>query len=241
MNRRIFLSLVGAAAHAESPPRLAFSFDDFAWNDIPKLTPDEALDAYLQPLAKRNLKVTLFVCGRHVNGERGVELLTRWGRAGHFIGNHTFSHTSYHNPQMTPAAFADDIERGQAAIETLPGFRKIFRFPQLKEGNTLAKREACREFEPPSQPLISWLSWSEEEARVLSRKFPTNVEKFRAGAGAIGALAVGAVALGALAIGALAIGRLVIGNLRIGKVKIGELEVDTLRVRKLEVTETELP
>jgi len=146
MNRRTFLSLVAAAAQAQSSPRVAFTFDDFAWSDIPKLTPDEAMDAFLQPLAKRNLKVTLFVCGRHVNGEPGMDLLKRWGGAGHFIGNHTFSHTSYHNPQMTPALFADDIERGQSVIENLPGFRKIFRFPMLKEGNTLTKRDACRAF-----------------------------------------------------------------------------------------------
>lgn len=146
MNRRAFLSLVGAAAYAQSPARVALSFDDFAWSDIPRLTPDEAMDAYLRPLAKRDLKVTLFVCGRHVKGERGLELLKRWGDAGHLIGNHTFSHRSYHAPESTPAAFAEDIERGQAVIENLPGFRKIFRFPQLKEGDTKAKRDACRAF-----------------------------------------------------------------------------------------------
>jgi peptidoglycan/xylan/chitin deacetylase (PgdA/CDA1 family) len=146
MNRRAFLNLVGAAAQGQSLPRVAFSFDDFAWSDIPRLTPDEAMDAYLRPLAKRDLKVTLFVCGRHVRGERGLELLKRWGSAGHVIANHTFSHRSYHDPQNSPATFAEDIERGQAVIESLPGFRKIFRFPQLKEGDTRAKRDACRSF-----------------------------------------------------------------------------------------------
>jgi peptidoglycan/xylan/chitin deacetylase (PgdA/CDA1 family) len=146
MNRRAFLGLVGAAAYGQSPPRVALSFDDFAWSDIPRLTPDEAMEAYLRPLAKRDLKVTLFVCGRHVRGERGIELLKSWGDAGHLIGNHTFSHRSYHDSQITPAAFFDDIDRGQAAIESVPGFRKIFRFPQLKEGNTEAKRDACRAF-----------------------------------------------------------------------------------------------
>jgi peptidoglycan-N-acetylglucosamine deacetylase len=146
MNRRAFLSLAGAAVYGQSPPSVAFSFDDFAWSDIPRLTPDEAMDAFLRPLAKRDLKVTLFVCGRHVSGERGLELLKRWGSAGHLIGNHTFSHRSYHAPESTPAAFADDIERGQAVIESLTGFRKIFRFPQLKEGDSKTKRDACREF-----------------------------------------------------------------------------------------------
>ncbi len=137
---------MGAAVHAQSPPRVALSFDDFAWSDIPRLTADEAMDAFLRPLAKRDLKVTLFVCGRHVKGERGIELLKRWGDAGHLIGNHTFSHRSYHDPDSTPVTFTDDIERGQAVIEGLSGFRKMFRFPQLKEGNTLAKRDACRDF-----------------------------------------------------------------------------------------------
>src|SRR5205809_6335337 len=113
MNRRAFLSLVGAAAQAQSPPRVALSFDDFAWSDIPRLTPDEAMDAFLRPLANRDLKITLFVCGGHVKGERGLELLKRWGGAGHLIGNHTFSHRSYHNPQSPSAAFFEDIEHGQ--------------------------------------------------------------------------------------------------------------------------------
>ena len=80
-----------------------------------------------------------------------------------------------------------------------------------------------------------------EKATVKLLSVPTKVQKFQAGAVAIGALAVGAVAIGALAIGALAIGRLVVGSLRLGKVKIGELEVDHLRVRKLEVIEKHTP
>ena len=124
MKRRAFLNVLGAAAYGQSPPRVALSFDDFAWSDIPRLTPEEAMDAYLRPLAKRDLKVTLFVCGRHVKGERGLDLLKRWGDAGHLIGNHTFSHRSYHNPESTPAAFGEDIERGQAVIESFPDFAR---------------------------------------------------------------------------------------------------------------------
>ena len=74
MNRRAFLGLAAAAVSAQPAPRVALSFDDFAWSDIPRLTPDEAMDVFLRPLAKRDLKVTLFVCGKHVKGERGLEL-----------------------------------------------------------------------------------------------------------------------------------------------------------------------
>jgi hypothetical protein len=92
---------------------------------------------------------------------------------------------------------------------------------------------------PPNR-LPDILIGVQEEADVelfnVSGK-SADLQKFRAGSGAIGALAVGALAIGALAIGALAIGRLVIGKAKIGSLKIGDLEVDTLRVRKLEVLE----
>jgi hypothetical protein len=42
--------------------------------------------------------------------------------------------------------FSQDLLKGETVISQHPQFRKFFRFPFLKEGNTAAKRDAMRQF-----------------------------------------------------------------------------------------------
>ena len=47
---------------------------------------------------------------------------------------------------MTSAAYIADIEKGEKVIEDLSGFVRLFRFPFLKEGETVEKRDAVRSY-----------------------------------------------------------------------------------------------
>ena len=62
------------------------------------------------------------------------------------IGNHTYSHRNYNAPEANVAAYQEDILRAEALLKEFPRFKKYFRFPMLKEGDTVAKRDAMRSF-----------------------------------------------------------------------------------------------
>ena len=62
------------------------------------------------------------------------------------LGNHTAHHLSFNNPNNTLAMMEQEMLQCDAVIRALPGYAKYFRYPYLKEGDTLAKRDGFRSF-----------------------------------------------------------------------------------------------
>jgi peptidoglycan/xylan/chitin deacetylase (PgdA/CDA1 family) len=125
---------------------LALSFDDG-----PRMEQHVLLDAagkneaILAALKAAQLQSVLFVYGRsRMDNAEGRALVKAWGEAGHRIANHTFAHGSIN--ENTLEAFESDFIKNDALIQGLPGFTKWFRFPYLKEGNTLQQRDGARRF-----------------------------------------------------------------------------------------------
>jgi peptidoglycan/xylan/chitin deacetylase (PgdA/CDA1 family) len=163
MNRRDFTKTLGISALAlgmggsiqpssifpasKDRPEIAITIDDFNWNKSLKLDPDQRNRALLGALrAYGNLKAALFVACKFADNDKGRELLQDWDRAGHLIGNHSYSHKFLNSTRVTAADYTADIEKCDGVIKTFPHFQKRFRFPYLKEGDTAAKRDAVRAF-----------------------------------------------------------------------------------------------
>jgi peptidoglycan/xylan/chitin deacetylase (PgdA/CDA1 family) len=100
----------------------------------------------LNALDKQVLHAIVFPSLRHIGGERGLPLIERWSAAGHGVGNHTAEHLNLGSPQVTLPRFIDGVERADAALRALPGFMPLLRFPYLKEGDTLDKRDGMRQW-----------------------------------------------------------------------------------------------
>ena len=83
---------------------------------------------------------------RHIGGERGLPLIEQWSAAGHGVGNHTAEHLNLGSPQVTLPRFIAGVERADAALRGLPTFMPLLRFPYLKEGDTLDKRDGMRDW-----------------------------------------------------------------------------------------------
>lgn len=144
--------LLGAAAllmasHAAGQS-VAFTFDDGPHlHDTPRLNAAARNQALLDTLAKHQVKAALFVtAGNGANRPEGLALARTWGDAGHAIGNHTMTHPDLHKAGVTLAQYQQELLDCDAIIRTLPGYRKWFRFPYLREGNTAAKRDGMRDF-----------------------------------------------------------------------------------------------
>jgi peptidoglycan/xylan/chitin deacetylase (PgdA/CDA1 family) len=158
MNRRTFtksLALSAAAlgfgsipAFANKPaaPQFSITMDDFNWRNPVKLTAAQRNESILNTLQTNSLKAALFVVGRNIDNDEGKQLLAPWDKAGHLIGNHTYSHRNYNAPETVVADYLQDILRAEELLKEFPRFQKYFRFPALKEGDTAAKRDTMRAF-----------------------------------------------------------------------------------------------
>ena len=126
-------------------PQMAITIDDFNFFGASEIVAEQRNRALLAALRTHsNLKAAAFICGKNIDSEMGKSLVREWGNAGHMIANHTYSHWFY--PNHSFEEFAQDILRAEALIREMPGFTKRFRFPALKEGDTLERRDKMRAF-----------------------------------------------------------------------------------------------
>lgn len=157
MNRRTFakslalsitaVGLGGVPGIARKPAtQFSITMDDFNWRNPVKLSAGERNQSILDALQSNSIKAALFVIGRNIEAPEGKQLLSAWDKAGHLIGNHTYSHRNYNDSAAVVAEYQQDILRAEALLKDFPRFRKYFRFPMLKEGDTIAKRDEMRSF-----------------------------------------------------------------------------------------------
>jgi peptidoglycan/xylan/chitin deacetylase (PgdA/CDA1 family) len=156
MNRRQFNRALGLGIvalgldravlpSAGKAPQIAITIDDFNLFGASESVAAQRNRALLNALRSHsNLKAAAFPVGKNLETELGKSIVREWGVAGHLIANHTYSHWFY--PNHSFEEFAQDILRAEALIKDFPRFTRRFRFPALKEGNTLERRDQMRAF-----------------------------------------------------------------------------------------------
>lgn len=133
----VFLS---SASFAQT---LSLTFDD-------GLNPDTQVHAQvwneeiLSSLKDAGITAMVFPSLARIGGNKGMELIMDWAKAGHAVGNHTSTHRSLASAQLTLADFIADVEEADAALRHVPTWLPMLRFPYLKEGDTLEKRDGIR-------------------------------------------------------------------------------------------------
>ena len=123
---------------------ISFTVDDPHVDQTPLFQPLERNERILEAFDRFKIKGALFVCGKRVNNVEGKALLQSWDDRGHLIGNHTQSHRNFHDIPLD--AFQQDILDVEPMIVHLNNFAKLFRFPFLKEGDTIERRDEMRSF-----------------------------------------------------------------------------------------------
>jgi len=157
MNRRIFLKTAGIASLAiytgtgflsasdTGYPEISITIDDFNVQNCAILSGIDSNRAMIDALNNHsNLKAALFVTGKFLQEKNNIGLIKEWNEAGHIICNHTYSHFYY--PKTDIENFKSDILKNDELLSGFSQFRKIFRFPYLKEGNTIEQRDKMRSF-----------------------------------------------------------------------------------------------
>jgi peptidoglycan/xylan/chitin deacetylase (PgdA/CDA1 family) len=99
--------------------RLTLSFDNGPSLEV---TP-EILDL----LARHCIKTTFFVCGKNILDEPQRSILERIKQEGHWLGNHTFSHTIQLGTTHDPDIPTKEIGRTQELLGDLAETGRLFR------------------------------------------------------------------------------------------------------------------
>jgi len=127
-------------------PKISFTFDDGSVANMPNYKLEQWNQMILDNLKKYNLKAVLFATGSRLTGSRGNYVLSSWNNNGHKIGNHTYTHPNYNNEKITLKKFESELIKNDSIINNYSNYYPYFRFPYLKEGNTIPKRDKFREF-----------------------------------------------------------------------------------------------
>lgn len=124
--------------------RIALTIDDPSTDNAPLYSVEDRNGEILKHLAQRRLQAMFFVCGKRVDSPSGAKLLRTLSDAGHLLANHSYSHRNYNEAESSVEAFVTDVSKCERLIGHHAGFRKFFRFPYLKEGESREKRNALR-------------------------------------------------------------------------------------------------
>ncbi len=128
--------------------KMAITVDDFTIHG-PTLSSESRLqiaDRFLAGLKRHEVpEAVAFVNSRKVQESPETKLiLQRWQKAGYPLGNHTYSHMSLN--ENSAQSFLRDVDVGEILLrELMPAAsQKWFRYPYLREGDTLEKRNSVR-------------------------------------------------------------------------------------------------
>lgn len=130
------------AVRRTGAPGIAITIDDFDLSNTVMMTGEVRDTAIRRALQRHKIKAGGFVAGKYVDGGLGPRILSAWSNDGHIIGNHSFSHQYFSGKD--PDGLMADILKCEPLLSGYPGFRKLFRFPYLAEGNTADGRDGMR-------------------------------------------------------------------------------------------------
>jgi peptidoglycan-N-acetylglucosamine deacetylase len=127
---------------------VAITFDDLPLNGIlaPDMTRVGIVTDVLAVLKQQRVpQVYGFVNAKKLEGSAdGAAALKLWVAGGQRLGNHTYAHSDLNT--QAPESFMQDVQQDEPVLELLDSSDTWhwFRYPYLREGDTLEKRRAVR-------------------------------------------------------------------------------------------------
>ncbi len=138
----IFASLL--LFHQSRAKEIALTFDDCPRKVGTLMSGAERAKRLIRQLNTASVGQVGFFCNSPTRQSDGFERIKYFADQGYLIANHSATHMNLDNTPVD--LFINDIERADKELHNFPNFRKWFRFPFLREGKTVTKINAVREF-----------------------------------------------------------------------------------------------
>ncbi|OAL80419.1 polysaccharide deacetylase [Acinetobacter sp. SFB] len=145
MLKKIILSLCLGLSNIAIAKSVALSFDD-GLDPLINLEAQQINNDILNTLKQNNIHAIVYPNISRIGGTEGLNIISKWGKQGHRIGNHGNLHLNLNKNEVNLPNYLQDIQQGHQAFSSLKGFVPRYRFPFLKEGNTIEKREGVRKW-----------------------------------------------------------------------------------------------
>jgi peptidoglycan-N-acetylglucosamine deacetylase len=135
----IFLNLIQAK-------EISLSFDDAPREDSIHFKGAERADALIKSLRDSAVSQVIFYAnpGNIVNNSEKLGRLKKYQKAGHLIGNHTWSHPNA--DKITAKEFKENILKADLYLEKEKLLTRFFRYPFLRRGGELSKVRDIRKY-----------------------------------------------------------------------------------------------
>lgn len=150
-------------------PQICFTFDDGYPRGNYLFSSTDGNKMVLNHLDNFGLKGAFFVKADILQTETGKEIVDEWNRRGHMICNHSYTHKNYHSENVSIQEYAEDFLRADSALSVFSGFRKLYRYPMLREGNTIEKRDSFRKLLEELEYKIGYVTIDNTEWVINSR------------------------------------------------------------------------
>jgi peptidoglycan-N-acetylglucosamine deacetylase len=123
---------------------VALSFDDAPRRITGHFSGLERAQALIKQLHDAEVKDAVFFCNSARINSETKKIIEYYNDSGFTIGNHTHSHVNFNTLSFTD--YSEDFLKADHFLSKYSNFSHLFRFPYLKEGNDLTKRNQMREF-----------------------------------------------------------------------------------------------
>lgn len=138
----LLLIVLSTLSFTNLAKELAITFDDsprFATGYFDGQTRAKKL---IDTLKNHNVEqVAFFSVGKNLDSE-GVNRLKLYAESGHIIANHTDSHPNFNQLNLTD--YQQDFIKADKRLKQFKTYKNLFRYPYLREGNTVEKRNGMR-------------------------------------------------------------------------------------------------
>lgn len=121
--------------------KIALSFDDIPRQEGLYYNAFDRADLLVNKLKNKNV-VAAFFCNPPEKSDPRFTIIEKYSTAGHFIANHTKHHLDAEDASVQE--FLDDIDQAHSLLFQIPNFRQWFRYPYLREGDYVSKRDDIR-------------------------------------------------------------------------------------------------
>jgi peptidoglycan/xylan/chitin deacetylase (PgdA/CDA1 family) len=129
-------------ANSALSQQIAFTFDDAPRHDEHVFSGINRTKTLITQLKKSGVHQAAFFCNTRKMDTTGRMRLQLYSDAGHVIANHTHSHADLEQTELS--VYLAEIEKAHGYLQGFSTFRRWFRFPFLREGNTVEKRDGVR-------------------------------------------------------------------------------------------------
>jgi len=142
MKQKFCTLLIFIVSFTTSSKEIAITFDDSPRSAQGYFDGPTRAKKLIETLKHRGVKQVAFFSVSKGLDKEGKKRLKTYADAGHIIANHTHSHPDIN--KISFQEYKDDFLMADLFLSTYKNYKKWFRFPYLREGDSLEKRDGMR-------------------------------------------------------------------------------------------------